>query len=114
MAENFADGNYLRVLNAKQETPSKLFTFFLDKIKDSLRIEMANSAEKSFKSIKINDAIKLLFLKDEAELITFVEQRKAMLKETNIIWMISNGRLYFESVNLFRHKKKKRLFLPTE
>lgn len=68
------EGNYRRVFLLKKESPLEYFAPFLDKIEDTVRIELAKSAEKAYSILSIKQALQIFQVDNEAELRNFVAE----------------------------------------
>ena len=68
------EGNYRRVFQLKKQSPLKYFSPFLDKISDTVRIEIAKSAEKAYNQLSLSDALQVFQIDNESELRKFVEK----------------------------------------
>jgi hypothetical protein len=49
MNEAIEEGNYRKVFEKRKQCPLEYFTPFLEKIEDTIRIEVAKSAEKAYR-----------------------------------------------------------------
>ena len=58
------EGSYNKVFLAKSQVPSPYYTFFIDVLLDTIRIEVASCLETAFDNIAVVDAVRLLFLSD--------------------------------------------------
>ena len=80
---------------------------YLNKFDQTIRYQIARSAEKSYESLKTSDAITLLMLNNYQELQTFIKNE--ILEDSEIQWEITNDRLYFRyvflSLNLGQQRK---------
>lgn len=70
------EGSYNKVFLAKSQVPSPHYTFFVDKLLNTIRIEVASCLETAFDSIAVQDAARLLFLSELDELKKFLNTRK--------------------------------------
>lgn len=73
------EGSYNKVFLAKSQVPSPYYTFFIDVLLDTIRIEVASCLETAFDSIAVVDAVRLLFLSDLEELKKFLSNRHWIL-----------------------------------
>ena len=55
-------GNYRRVFQLKKESPLNYFKPFLDRISETVRFEIARSAEKAYAEISLSEALKVFQL----------------------------------------------------
>lgn len=107
------EGTYHRVVLARQQVPSPDYAWFIDALMDTIRYsklhisdytfrnELANCLEKSFKTIELSSAARLLLLTPEQapQLAKFAEQRG---------WHVQNG-----STIIFPSTKAQTTDLPT-
>lgn len=73
------EGSYNKVFLAKSQVPSPYYTFFINVLLNTIRIEIASCLETAFDSIAVVDAVRLLFLSDLKELEKFLTSRHWML-----------------------------------
>lgn len=73
------EGSYNKVFLAKSQVPSPYYTFFIDVLLDTIRIEVASCLETAFDNIAVVDAVRLLFLSDLNELKKFLSTRQWVL-----------------------------------
>jgi 26S proteasome regulatory subunit N12 len=93
------EGNYRQLADLKNST-DKYYNYYLGKFDNAIRFQIARSAEKSYDSLKINDAVNLLMLKNADELNNFVkEQNEGDFENREIDWKISNDRILFIPLN---------------
>lgn len=70
------EGSYNKVFLAKSHVPSPYYTFFIDVLLNTIRIEIASCLETAFDSIAVVDAVRLLFLSDLDGLKKFLSARQ--------------------------------------
>lgn len=73
------EGSYNKVFLAKSQVPSPYYTFFIDVLLETIRIEVASCLETAFDSIAVVDAVRLLFLSNLDELKKFLSTRQWVL-----------------------------------
>lgn len=73
------EGSYNKVFLAKSQVPSPYYTFFIDVLLNTIRIEVASCLETAFDSIAVVDAVRLLFLSNLEELKKFLSTRQWVL-----------------------------------
>lgn len=73
------EGSYNKVFLAKTQVPSPYYTFFVDVLLNTIRIEIASCLEIAFDSIAVVDAVRLLFLASTEELKKFLSTRQWVL-----------------------------------
>lgn len=73
------EGSYNKVFLAKGQVPSPYYTFFIDVLLDTIRIEVASCLETAFDSIAVVNAVRLLFLNNLEELKNFLSTRHWVL-----------------------------------
>lgn len=66
------EGSYNKVFLAKSQVPSPYYTFFIDVLLNTIRVEVASCLEMAFDSIAVADAVRLLFLSNLADLKKFL------------------------------------------
>jgi 26S proteasome regulatory subunit N12 len=91
-SSSFRVGSYHRVISAK--APSAPFAAFMPKLKDAVRIDIANCSEKAYESLSVQDCCTLLFFdgndtsKKKNELLLFIQN-------TERSWTINDDRVLF-------------------
>lgn len=73
------EGSYNKVFLAKNQVPSPYYTFFINVLLNTIRIEVASCLEVAFDSIAVVDAVRLLFLNNLEELKKFLSTRQWLL-----------------------------------
>jgi hypothetical protein len=94
----FVDGNYRKVLNTKQNVPLHHYNFFIDKFVDTVRYEIARSAEKSYECLTLKDALQVFMLNSMEELKEFVNREKDHGSENGVEWNVQGDKLQFVTV----------------
>ena len=98
LEQHFIDGNYFKILYAKQNVPIKIYNYFIEKMVEAVRREAARSAEKAYRGIRITDAYRLFLLNNLEELLVFVEEEKEQGLKNNIAWVMKDNYIYFEPI----------------
>ena len=83
----------------KNEINYKYYQNYLTKFDNTIRYQIARSAENSYESLKTSDAIPLLMLNNYQELQAFIKDQ--IPEDSEIQWEITNERLYFRNVRRF-------------
>lgn len=65
LEKQLAIGNYSEALRSKNKSPSGYFNLFLDRIFETIRVEIAKSAETAYESLSLSEATKLFNLESE-------------------------------------------------
>lgn len=73
------EGSYNKVFLAKSQVPSPYYTFFIDVLLNTIRIEVASCLEQAFDSVAVTDAVRLLFLNNLEDLKKFLSSRQWVL-----------------------------------
>ena len=93
---HFVDGNYSKVLATKKSAQRDEYSFFIDKFIDAVRVELARSAEVSYKSLSISEAIEIFMLNNEEELVNLVNNQAEITgEESKFDWEIRGNRVWF-------------------
>lgn len=74
------EGNYVKVLDAQKDVPHMYYTFFMEKLLETVRQKVGASLERSYEYLPAEHAAKMLILSDVATLQEFVvkeNERKA-------------------------------------
>eukprot|EP00825_Cyclidium_porcatum_P050050 TRINITY_DN8812_c0_g1_i4.p1 TRINITY_DN8812_c0_g1~~TRINITY_DN8812_c0_g1_i4.p1 ORF type:complete len:276 (+),score=71.16 TRINITY_DN8812_c0_g1_i4:131-958(+) len=91
-------GNFQEALKVKSNAPLKQFNMFLDRIFETIRYEKARSAEKAYKKLDIQEALKIFNLNNLQELNDYIVQNNKLSGETGFKWQIENQELQFQSI----------------
>ena len=91
----FMEGNYQEVLQAKRHSPSLEFEFFVDRISDTIRFEIAASFEKAYTRLSLQGACDLLQLSSPSDLEAFLKEYRE--KSGKNIWRIEGSHLLIKS-----------------
>jgi 26S proteasome regulatory subunit N12 len=98
----FMEGNYQEVLQAKDQSPSSEFEFFVNRISDTIRFEIAASFEKAYVKLSLEGACKLLQLKSLGELESFLKVHSE--KSGKDIWRIEGNYLFVKTQEAKAHE----------
>ena len=90
----FMEGNYNEVLLARP--PSQEFSFFVGRILDTIRFEIAASFEKAYESLSLQSACKLLKLNTQTELTNFLSEFSTRFNRD--VWKIEGNYLIVKSL----------------
>lgn len=96
-----SEGNYQKLLNIQSNLKDNSYIFFMKKFNSSIRYQIARSLEKSCLAISTKDACQLLMLKNEKELLEFIENENSQFelnelqKDKN--WILSMDKLIFKN-----------------
>ena len=94
------EGNYKHIFNIKSDVKNlPHYNYYLEKFDDAIKFQIARSAEKSYESLKINDALSLLMLKSFNELNQFIKNDAETVEDREIDWKLTNDRLFFIPIN---------------
>ena len=77
LEQYFMEGNYKQVLAAKEKAPAAEFGFFVARILDAIRLEVAASIETSYKSLSVASALQMLKLNSGQELQAFLQSKES-------------------------------------
>jgi 26S proteasome regulatory subunit N12 len=95
------EGNYKHIFGIRNSLSDQNYKYYLDKFDDAIRFQIARSSEKSFESLKVNDAVGLLNLRDQNELARFIKHELETLEVREIEWQIVSDRLHFIPVSMW-------------
>jgi 26S proteasome regulatory subunit N12 len=115
LERHIMEGNYSKILEAKNTVPQKYCTYFMDRLEDTVRTKIGASLERSYTNLPVQEAAKMLILTDVGKLQEFAiaeNERKQRESEdddmgditpsisrrmpTSICkWEVKDGRLYF-------------------
>lgn len=94
------EGNYKHIFIIKSQSNNlPHYNYYLEKFDDAIKFQIARSAEKSYDSLTINDALSLLMLNNINELQNFIKYETETIESREIDWKIVNDRIYFTPIN---------------
>jgi 26S proteasome regulatory subunit N12 len=94
------EGNYKHQQQIKNTINMPAYKYYLEKFDDAIRFQIARSAEKSYENLKIEDAVKMLMLKNSSDLNNFISIDMEREDYNNEIeWKILNDRVHFIPVS---------------
>jgi 26S proteasome regulatory subunit N12 len=121
------EGNYTKILEAQKDVPQMYYSFFMERLIDTVRQKVGASLERSYEHLPAQQAALMLILADVAALQEFAlkenerkareetddamgETTPASLTRRNVTglvrWEVRDGRLYF------KRSEEKRLEIP--
>merc|ERR1712137_515949 len=109
------EGNYAKVLEAQKDVPQMYYSFFMERLIDTVRSKVGASLERSYDNLPAQQAAKMLILSDVAVLQEFCvkeNERKAREELDDpmgdmtpsltrrapvglVKWEVQDGKLYF-------------------
>lgn len=96
-----SEGNYKKLLNIQSNLKDNSYIFFMKKFNSSIRYQIARSLEKSCLSITTKDACELLMLKNDKELLEFIESENSQFESNEIQkeknWIMSMDKIIFKN-----------------
>jgi 26S proteasome regulatory subunit N12 len=95
LEQGFMEGDYSKVLQCKSASPSPHYEFFINRILDTIRHEIARSAEKAYSSLSFNSACQILMLGSLPELQLFVNAFCTSKEDEEIEWKVQEDRIFF-------------------
>ena len=94
------EGNYKHIFLIKSQVQNQPhYNYYLRKFDDAIKFQIARSAEKSYESLRIQDAVELLMLNSQNDLVNFIKNEAENLEEREIDWKIISDRLHFHPIN---------------
>lgn len=97
LEQYFMEGNYKQVSAAKELAPGPQFAFFVNRIVDTIRYEIAASIETSYQQLNLSSVLELLKLANEEELRRFLENFSK--REGTYEWVITAQRVEIRSTS---------------
>eukprot|EP00811_Abedinium_folium_P000660 NODE_10604_length_1340_cov_6.089860.p2 GENE.NODE_10604_length_1340_cov_6.089860~~NODE_10604_length_1340_cov_6.089860.p2 ORF type:complete len:330 (+),score=121.46 NODE_10604_length_1340_cov_6.089860:139-990(+) len=109
------EGNYAKVLSKSKDVPQEDYRCFLERLLETVRLKVGASMERSYTCLPAEEAVKMLILKDLAELQHFAKsenERKDSEESEPVVsdmtpafsrhravgvirWQVKDGRLHF-------------------
>jgi 26S proteasome regulatory subunit N12 len=94
------EGNYKHIFSIKSSVVNlPHYSFYLEKFDDAIKFQIARSAEKSYESLSVNDAVSLLMLKSPQELNLFIKNEAETIEDREIDWKVQGDRVFFIPIN---------------
>lgn len=84
------EGSYSKIREEKIAAPHELFSYFVDRLMDTMRQEIANCSERAYGSLSVEAAQRILSLASPEEVVDFCELRK---------WKVEKGVIYFAEMD---------------
>ncbi|EGG24757.1 26S proteasome regulatory subunit S14 [Cavenderia fasciculata] len=85
--KSITEGSYQKVLSSRSQVPSEHYLVFIDLLSDSMKEDIANCSEKSFKYLSLNEAQQLLQFNPQ-QLNDFIVKRG---------WKVQGDKIIFQS-----------------
>ena len=88
-------GNYSNLFESRKNSPLAYFNVFLDRILETIRHEIARSAEKSYDYLYLDGALKVFLLNTQEELNQFIVRERKNGEQNGVEWNVENNQLRF-------------------
>uniref|UniRef100_A0A914D762 26S proteasome non-ATPase regulatory subunit 8 n=1 Tax=Acrobeloides nanus TaxID=290746 RepID=A0A914D762_9BILA len=88
LEQSLNEGAYNKVILNEKNLPSPYYSIFVQILMDTVRNEISLCLEKSYKSLSIKDAARMLLYENEKDLMTFAQQKH---------WRLANKEFIFGS-----------------
>lgn len=98
LERNLMEGNYIKIWKLLQDDaalPCPEYRHFTESLRNTLRVEIAHSLEKTSDSIPITNCKTLLYYPQEQSDLLFEQALKEELDVSN--WVFKNGTVYFDN-----------------
>jgi len=79
------EGSYNKVFLSKGNVPAKSYTFFIDRLLETIREEIGACIEKAYDQISIAEATRFLFFDNVRQLTEFANKRNWDFKNNNVL-----------------------------
>ncbi|GAM29147.1 hypothetical protein SAMD00019534_123230 [Acytostelium subglobosum LB1] len=86
--KSISEGSYQKVLVCRSQAPSEYYGIFVDLLSDTMKEDIANCIEKSFKYLTVTEAQKVLQINSVDQLNQYVQKRG---------WKVQGDRILFDS-----------------
>ncbi|EGC33281.1 hypothetical protein DICPUDRAFT_49021 [Dictyostelium purpureum] len=73
--KSITEGSYNKVVHSKTDVPSEYYQIFCDILVDSIKEDIANCSEKSFKTLSLKDAEKVLLFNNTSQFQQYIKDR---------------------------------------
>jgi len=91
LEQSLAVGNYSDLFESRKKSPLAFFNVFLDRILETIRYEIARSAEKAYDHLLLAGAQKVFLLNSKAELDQFIQKEKGNAEQNGVQWIVVNN-----------------------
>lgn len=81
------EGSYSKIREEKVAVPHALFSYFVERLMETVRQEIADCSERAYNSLSVEATQRILSLASEEEVLDFCDLRK---------WKAENGVVYFK------------------
>lgn len=82
------EGSYKKVVAAREDVPSPSYSYFMTKLIETVRDEMADCSEKAYLSLSTEEAKGLLMFETEEELLRYAESRAWKVENDDMVTRI--------------------------
>ncbi|EFA79220.1 26S proteasome regulatory subunit S14 [Heterostelium album PN500] len=86
--KSIAEGSYQKVLSSRSQVPSEHYLVFIDLLSNSMREDIANCIERSFKYLTLKEAQKVLQVASLDQLSEYIKKRG---------WKVDGDKILFDS-----------------
>jgi len=104
LEQSLAVGNYSNLFESRKTSPLPTFNVFLDRILETIRYEIARSAEKAYDYLYLEGALKVFLLNSKEELNAFIQKEKKNGEQNNVEWVVENNQLKFNRLEDTQNK----------
>jgi len=95
LEQSLAVGNYSNLFESRKRSPLPYFNVFLDRILETIRYEIARSAEKAYDHLLLDGALKVFLLNSKEELNEFIQKERKNGEQNGVNWAVENNHLRF-------------------
>lgn len=85
LEQHIMEGNYKKVLIVKDNVPSPYYTFFIDKMLDTIRDEMGSCIEKAYERISLSGLTQMLNL-TPSSMKNYIKEKEWNLNNDNYVY----------------------------
>lgn len=97
LEKNLMEGNYIKIwnlLNNHENLPCQEYHIFIDTLVNALRLEIAQSLEKTYTSVPISNCKNLLYYPQEESDAVFDQ---TIHEDLQVDWVVKDGYVYFHN-----------------
>eukprot|EP01132_Coremiostelium_polycephalum_P005035 gene5035-6265_t len=88
--KSITEGSYNKVIQSRSGVPSEYYHIFIDTLSEAIKEDIANCSEKSFKSLSLADAEKVLLFNNNNQFTEYIKKRE---------WTVEGNRIVFANNN---------------
>ena len=97
--QSIMEGNYKQIAEIKKSVNDRFYNNYLETFTSAIRFQIARSAEKSYDSLSIINALQILMMNNQEDLYTFIQYEVENIENREFDWKLGNDRVNFIPIN---------------